>query len=305
VARYLARRIVFSVVVLFVVVTVTFFGVRLTSDPVEQLSAVGASTQDIQAVRHSLGYDRPIGIQYVEYLGKLARGDLGISLRYQQSNLTLIEGRLPYTAELAGAALLLTVLFAIPLGVVAAARRDRTADRGIQGFVALGQAVPNFVVGPLLILLFAVHLHWVPVAGVQGLGSIALPAVTLAIYPISQIARVLRASMLEVWHADYVTTARAKGLAESTVVSRHMLRNALVPMITLLGLQVAALLGGAVIVESIFGWPGLGRFAVQALLGGDYSLAQAIVVVMTAIVVLVNLATDLAYSFIDPRIKLR
>jgi peptide/nickel transport system permease protein len=305
-ALFIARRLIFSVLVLFVVITVTFFGIRLTGDPVAtQLTSVGASQQEIAQMEHALGYDRPVAVQYLDYLGKVARGNLGVSIRYQQGNLGLIKQRLPYTLELAGAALLIIFVLALPLGILAAVNRGRVVDRAVQSAVSLGQAVPSFVIGPILILVFAVRVHWFPVAGVAGVKSIVLPALTLAIYPLSQIARLLRSSMLDVWHSDFVTTARAKGAREGVVVMRHILRNALLPVLTLVGLQVAGLLGGAVIVESIFGWPGIGRFAIQALLAGDFSLAEAIVVVMTALVVTVNLLTDLAYMAVDPRIQLR
>jgi peptide/nickel transport system permease protein len=307
VLRYISRRVLLSILVVFVVASVTFFGLRLTGDPaaIAQLRAVGAPASEIAQTRHALGYDRPIPLQYLTFIKQTAEGDLGTSSSFQQRNLGLILGRLPYTLELTAAAMLLVLVLAIPLGAIAAARHGRATDRSIQTGAALGQAVPNFVIGPLLILVFAVHWQWFPVSGTGGIRALVLPALTLAIYPLSQIVRLLRNSMLEEWRSDHVATARAKGLPEHRVVTKHILRNALLPVLTLLGLQIAALMGGAVVVESIFAWPGIGRFSVQALLFGDFALAQAIVIVMTIIVVAVNLLTDIAYVYADPRIRLR
>ncbi|MEV7005052.1 ABC transporter permease [Streptosporangium sp. NPDC051022] len=305
-ATFLLRRLLLAVFVLLAVSSVTFFALRLNGDPItESLQASGASAAEISAIRHEMGYDRPIAMQYADFLAHLARGDFGDSLRYGQPAVQLIGERLGYTLELAGVALLLTLVVAIPLGILSAVRHGTVVDRLTIVLAAVGQAVPNFVVGPLLILLFGVVLGWLPVSGAEEPTALILPAVTLALYPLARVARLLRVSMIDVAGNDYVTTARAKGVAEWAVVVRHVFRNALLPVLTIVGLQIVAMLGGAVVVETVFGWPGLGTLAKDALLTSDFPLVQAIVVLIAAGVVVVNLATDIVYSVADPRIRRR
>jgi peptide/nickel transport system permease protein len=287
-------------------VTAVFFVLHATGDPLGvALLGSGASLQDIERIKHELGYDRPIFIQFVDYIAGIFQGRFGISMQYGQDSMALVLERLPYTLQLAAAALVITVVVAIPLGVLAAVRRGGVTDKFVIAFAAIGQSVPSFVVGPVLILIFAVALRWVPVAGVGSPSSIVLPAITLALFPLARVTRLVRTSMLEVLESDYVTTARAKGQREGIVIMSHAFRNALLAVITVIALQITSMIGGAVIVESVFGWPGIGSFARTALINSDFNLAQTIVIVTAAGVVIVNLLTDIAYSILDPRIGLK
>lgn len=302
--RFLLRRIALSIFVLFVVVTLTFFSLSLAGDPItNKMTLAGASAEDIKAALHALGYDRPILVRYVSFLGDLLVGDFGKSFVYGQNALDMVLQRFPYTLQLAAVSLAITIVVAIPLGVLAAVKRDTLLDRVVIAFAALGQAVPSFVVGPLLILIFAVALRMLPVSGAVAPGSLVLPAVTLSLLPIARVIRLLRGSMLDISTADFITTARSKGVRESIVIMRHMFRNALLPTVTVIGMLIADLLGGAVIVEAIFGWPGIGSLARDSLIANDFPLVQTIVILATATVVVVNTATDVVYSLIDPRIK--
>lgn len=302
--RFLLRRIALSIFVLFVVVTLTFFSLSLAGDPItNKMTLAGASAEDIKAALHALGYDRPILVRYASFLGDLLVGDFGKSFVYGQNALDMVLQRFPYTLQLAAVSLAITIVVAIPLGVLAAVKRDTLLDRVVIAFAALGQAVPSFVVGPLLILIFAVALRMLPVSGAVAPGSLVLPAVTLSLLPIARVIRLLRGSMLDISTADFITTARSKGVRESIVIMRHMFRNALLPTVTVIGMLIADLLGGAVIVEAIFGWPGIGSLARDSLIANDFPLVQTIVILATATVVVVNTATDVVYSLIDPRIK--
>lgn len=301
---YVARRLVLAALVLFAVITVTFFMLYLTGNPIAAiLRQAGSSPAAIAQVRHALGYDRPLLVQYVHFLGDLAHGDFGTSIQYGQPALTLVLQHVPYTIELAVAAMLLAMLLATPIGVSAAIHHGQFADRLLSLGVAFFQAVPSFVLGPLLILVVAVWLGALPVSGADTLASLVLPAVTLALYPATVMARLLRASVLDVADADFVVTARSKGLREARVLFIHILRNASLPALTVTGLQVAELLGGAVIVEAIFGWPGVGEFSRQALLSSDFPVIRTVILLVAVVVILINLATDLLYAVIDPRIR--
>lgn len=304
--RFLLRRTGLALFVLFAVVTVVFFVLHMTGDPIGvALLGSGASPEDIARIKHELGYDRPLIEQYLSFLGGILHGDFGNSLQYGQSSLVLAMQRLPYTLALAGVALLITIVVAVPLGILAAVSRGGAVDRIVIGLAAFGQSVPSFVVGPLLILVFAVGLRWFPVAGAGAPLAIVLPAVTLALFPLSRVMRLVRTSMLEVLGADYVTTARAKGQRESRVILNHAFRNALLAVATVIALQVTSMIGGAVIVEAVFGWPGIGSLAKDALINSDFALAQTIVIITATGVVLINLFTDIAYSLLDPRIGLK
>lgn len=304
--RFLLRRTGLALFVLFAVVTVVFFVLHMTGDPIGvALLGSGASPEDIARIKHELGYDRPLIEQYLSFLGGILHGDFGNSLQYGQSSLVLAMQRLPYTLALAGVALLITIVVAVPLGILAAVSRGGAIDRIVIGLAAFGQSVPSFVVGPLLILVFAVGLRWFPVAGAGAPLAIVLPAVTLALFPLSRVMRLVRTSMLEVLGADYVTTARAKGQRESRVILNHAFRNALLAVATVIALQVTSMIGGAVIVEAVFGWPGIGSLAKDALINSDFALAQTIVIITATGVVLINLFTDIAYSLLDPRIGLK
>ncbi|WP_404933501.1 ABC transporter permease [Nitratireductor sp. L15S-10] len=304
-ARFLARRLILAFVVVFAVASLTFFALNLSGDPISNaLSDAGASEEQIAAVRHQMGYDRPIIVRYADFIFSAGRGDFGRSIFYGEETLPLVVARFPYTMILAGVAMLITVLVAIPLGILAATFPDSLLDRTIVTLAALGQSVPIFVVGPILILIFSVHLAILPVSGAESLWSVVLPAVTLSFYPMARITRLLRASMLEVTGSEYVLTARARGFSEFRVVLRYISNNALLPVLTVLGLQLGNLLGGAVIVETVFAWPGIGSLTRDALINSDFPLAQAAVIVIAIAVVVVNFLTDVVYALVDPRIRL-
>lgn len=304
-ALFIVRRFVLSLLVLWAAVTITFFVLYLTGDPLAAiLRQAGSDPASIKAARHAYGFDRPLSVQYLLFLGHLVRGNFGISIQSAQPCLTMILQRIPATLRLTGAAVLLTTLISIPLGLLSAVKQNSVADRTAGISVGLFQSIPSFVVGPLLIYFLAVKARAFPVAGSSGFSSIILPTLTLALYPTAVVTRVLRASALEVLPLDFVTIARAKGLGEGWVLIRHVLRNALLPVLTVTGLLVAELLGGAVIVENIFAWPGLGQLSVQALLNSDFPLIRAVIIVVACAVITVNFVVDVLYGVIDPRARL-
>lgn len=304
--RYLVRRLILAAVVLWAALTLTFLVLRAGGDPITaDMMASGATPEQVQQVLHDLGYDRPLVVQYVSFLGDLLRGDLGTSLRYKTDNAELIATRAPFTLYLGLDALIFAAVFAVVFGLISARRPGGVVDRTISGATSLMLATPSFVVGLLLIMVLSVNLKWLPVSGAAQPTAVILPAITLAMAPAARFVRVLRASLIEVSHAEYIVTAKAKGVPGYLISMRHLLRNALLPFVTLMGLQVSALVGGAVVVESVFGWPGIGTLARDALTGKDYTLVQAIVVVTATTVVVVNIVTDLLYRVIDPRIQLR
>jgi peptide/nickel transport system permease protein len=275
----------------------------IPGDPVEAMLGETARAADREAMRSALGLDAPLWQQYLDYLGGLLRLDLGVSLREQRPVASILAERLPPTLVLTSAALLLAVVIAVPLGVLAARHQRGRLDGLAMGFSLLGMAVPNFWLGPLLILVFSLWLGWTPISGMQGPLSLILPAITLGTGLAAVLARMVRASLLEVMGEDYVRTARAKGLAEADVLRHHALRNAWLPVLTLLGLQLGALLGGAVITETIFAWPGIGSLLVEAIQARDFPVVQGAVLLIAALYVAVNTATDLAYLYVDPRVR--
>ncbi|HYE92884.1 MAG TPA: ABC transporter permease [Terriglobales bacterium] len=309
---YIARRLLATIPVMGVVAVVVFLMLRLTTgDPAAIIAGDYATTQDVAAIRAKLGLDQPIAKQFVLWIGRVLHGDFGESFFFKKQVAQLIVERIEPTLSLAVSTLILAVSMAVPLGVLAAWRRGTWIDRGVMGFSVLGFSVPVFVIGYLLIYLFAVQLGWLPVQGYQrlrdGFGGflerIILPSLTLAVIYVALIARITRASMLEVLEADHVRTARAKGLAELTVLMRHALRNAAVPIVTVIGLGVALLIGGVVVTESVYAIPGLGRLTVDAVLARDYPTVQAVILLFSAVYVLINLVVDLTYTFLDPRIR--
>ncbi len=302
---FMLRRLALGAFVIWAVATITFFAVHSSGDPITTgLQESGASLEEIDEVKANLGFDRPLIVQYGAFLGDAARGDFGNSFVYGSDAETIVLDRLPNTLRLAGVALLFTVVVAIPLGLLGAYLEGRTADKAVGAFTILGQSVPSFVIGPILILLFAVTWNLLPAAGDDGWTSIILPAVTLALYPASRVTRMMRTSSIRVKRLDFVDTARSKGVSEVTIVRRHIARNSMISVLTLLGLEMAGLVGGAVVVENIFGWPGIGMLARESFARSDYPIAQAIVIMVATIVVVVNLLTDLAYSIADPRIRM-
>jgi peptide/nickel transport system permease protein len=302
---YLLRRLSLMVIVLFATITVTFFMLYLTGDPIAAiLREAGTNQEQIAQIRREYGYNLPLIVQYGHFLAGLLHGNFGTSIQFGQPTLGLVLDRVPYTLELAAAAVVITAVLSIPLGLLSAVYVDTPVERTIAAPVALFQSVPSFVVGPILILVFAVNMRVFPVSGSSGPFALILPALTLALYPTAAVTRLLRASILDVLPADYVTTARAKGLREASILRRHVLRNALLPVLTVTGLMIAELLGGAVIVETIFGWPGIGQLSVAALLPSDFPLIRTVIILVATAVILINLVTDLVYTVVDPRIRL-
>ena len=302
--RYVLRRIGLLVPVVLGVVTVVFLIVHLIpGDPVEIMLGEQALAVDREALRHEMGLDKPIHLQYVAFLKGLVRGDLGQSLHTKQPVLTSIARRLPATIELAAAAMAVALLLAIPLGLLAAYKKDSLVDQGSMLFALLGISMPNFWLGPLLIIVFSLKLGWFPVSGRGSLAHVVLPAITLGTAMAAILTRMTRASTLDVIQSDYITTARAKGDRESLVVLKHAFRNALIPVVTIVGLQIGSLLAGSIITETIFAWPGIGRLTIQAINARDYPLVQGCVLIIALGYVLVNFATDLLYGLIDPRIR--
>jgi ABC-type dipeptide/oligopeptide/nickel transport system permease component len=302
--RFLTLRLLLTLAALWLVLTMVFLLMHIVpGDPVEQMLGEAARAEELAALRASLGLDQPLHIQYGRYLAGLARGDLGQSFRFQRSVLEVVLERYPATLQLALATLLVSMAIGIPAGVWAAHRRGGVADRAIGFFTLLGLSLPNFALGPVLILVFSVQLGWLPVSGREGAAHLILPAVTMGAALAAILTRMVRGSMMEELSADYVRTARAKGLRESAVLFRHAFPNALIPVITIIGLQFGTLLAGAIVTESIFAWPGVGRLTVQAIQARDYPLLQGCILIISFSYVLVNLLTDLLYGLVDPRVR--
>jgi peptide/nickel transport system permease protein len=303
-AAFLLRRLAAALGVVLAVALLTSVLIHLVpGDPVELMLGESATAGDRAALRASLGLDRPPAEQVLAQLARLARLDLGESLHSRRPVAQLVAERLPATLELAVAALAVAVALALPLGVLAARRRGGAADGAAMGLALLGLSVPSFWLGPLLILVFSVVLGWTPVSGREGLSSLVLPALTLGTGMAAVLARMLRGSLLETLSEDYVRTARAKGVPEGTVVRRHALRNAALPVVTVFGMQAGALLAGAVITETVFAWPGIGSLLVEAIQRRDYPVVQGCVLLISTGYVLVNALTDLAYAWLDPRVR--
>lgn len=302
--RYLSTRLLYTLPVVWLVVSVVFLLIHLVpGDPILQMLGEGAPAADIQAARHAYGLDRPLADQYLHYWKGVLHGDLGPSLRFNQNVGTLIAKRYPYTMQLALAALMVAVLLSIPTGIRSARHRNRWDDRLLSVVSLFGLSFPNFALGPILLLLVAVKIGWLPVSGSGSIAHLVLPAITMGSALAAILTRMVRTSMLEELGQDYIRTARAKGLPERTVVYRHALRNAMVPVITVLGLQFGALLAGAIVTETIFSWPGLGRLTVQAIGNRDYYLVQGCILAIGLTYVAVNFMTDLLYSVVNPRIR--
>jgi len=290
---------------LWLVLTLVFLMIHIVpGDPVEQMLGEGAAPGAVVQLRHALGLDLPLRVQYGHYLNGLFRGDLGQSFKFQAPVARIIFERYPATLQLAFLALMVCAAIAIPAGVLAAHRRGRLADRFVGVFTLFGLAIPNFALGPLLILLFSIVIGILPVSGRGGAASYLLPAATLGAALAAILTRMVRGAMLEELSADYIRTARAKGLGTAAVLFRHGLRNALIPIITILGLQFGTLLAGTIVTETIFSWPGVGRLTVQAISARDYPLLQGCILVISLSYVLVNLLTDVVYSLVDPRVRM-
>jgi len=302
--RYLLARILYTLPVIWLVVSLVFLLIHLVpGDPIQQMLGEGVPAADLQAARHAYGLDLPLSQQYMNYWKGVLHGNLGVSLRYNQSVAKLLGQRYPYTLQLTLAALLVAILLSIPAGVHSARRRNDWDDRTISVVSLFGLSFPNFALGPILILLFSIKLGWLPVSGAGSFAHIVLPAVTMGSALAAILTRMVRTSMLEELSQDYIRTARAKGLNETAVVYRHALRNAMIPVITVLGLQFGALLAGAIVTEKIFSWPGIGRLTIDAISNRDYYVVQGCILAIGLTYVAVNLLTDMVYSLLNPRIR--
>jgi len=303
--RFLLSRLASTLIVVLGVVTLVFLLIHLVpGDPIEVMLGESAQPTDRAALRQALGLDQPLLQQWLNYLGQLLQGNLGISLHSREPISDLLAARIPATVQLALASLLVAVLIALPLGSLAALHKDTVWDHGAMSFALIGVSVPHFWMGPLLILVFSLWLGWLPVSGHEEPLSLVLPALTLGTALAAILARMVRATLLDVLSEDYIRTARAKGLSAQAVVLHHALRNAALPLITILGLQLGTLLGGAVITEIIFAWPGLGYTLVESIQRRDYPVVQACMLLISLTYVLVNAATDVVYGWLDPRIRL-
>jgi ABC-type dipeptide/oligopeptide/nickel transport system permease component len=304
--RYFSLRLLFAVPALWLIVTMVFMLAHIVpGDPVQQMLGEGARAEDLQQLRHSLGLDVPVSAQYWHYLGGIVRGDLGESFRFREPVTRVVLSHYPATLELAIVALLVCVAIGIPAGLLAAEQRGSSTDRAVGFFTLLGLSVPNFALGPVLILVFSVLLGWLPVSGRGGALHLILPAITLGAALAAILTRMVRISVIEELSSDYVRTARAKGLSPPAVLFRHAFRNALIPILTILGLQFGTLLAGTIVTETIFSWPGIGRLTVQAIGARDYPLLQGCIILIAVSYVLVNLLTDAVYALVDPRVRLR
>jgi peptide/nickel transport system permease protein len=303
-ARYLVRRLLLTIPVLFGVATLVFALIHLVpGDPAQSMLGEGATQEEVVKLRESLGLDDPLLAQYRTFLTGVVRGDFGTSFRYNTPVTTQILARLPNTAMLALAAMLVAMLFAIPLGIVAAVFRGTSIDHAAMAAALIGISMPNFWLGPLLAILFAVQLGWLPVSGTGSVWHLVLPAVTLGAALSAILARMTRASLLEELRELYVLAARARGLSRRRAVLRHAFRNSLIPIVTIIGLQFGAVLTGTIITETIFAWPGVGRLLIQAISFRDYPLVQGCILFISVTYVAMNLLTDLTYGFLDPRIR--
>jgi len=303
---FFLRRVALVIPTIVGAVTLVFFFLHLIpGDPVEVMLGETAQQADKERLREELGLNLPLYVQYGRFIVGVAQGDLGESYFYRRPVAQVIAGRVPATVELALAAFLVAGVIAIPLGIVAALREGTVVDNASVLFSLVGVSMPNFWLGPLLIILFSIQLGWFPVSGRGGVGSLVLPAVTLGTALAAVLSRMTRASLLERLGEDYLTVARAKGLPEWKVILKHALRNALIPIITVMGLQFGALLSGAIITENVFSWPGIGTLLINAIAARDYPLVQGCVLFITLSYVFVNLVTDLLYGWVDPRIRVR
>lgn len=301
---YISRRVLETAVTALGVVTVVFFLIRLSGDPVLLMVPLGTSQAEVDILRSSLGFDQPVFVQYLTYLRDIVTGSFQESLIFGVSSMDIVMERVPSTALLAFTSLIVSVVVGCLLGLIAALKRGKAADTSVLVASSVGQAMPSFWVGILLILVFSVSLSWFPPVGSGSVAHLVLPTVTLAIYSIASIARMFRSSLLAAMSQDYVRTAVSKGLSRSRVLGRHIIPNALLPVITIVGLQAGTLLGGAIVTEVVFAWPGVGQLTVTSINNRDFPLVQSSVLFIAVAFVLINLLTDLFYALADPRIRL-
>ena len=304
-AEYLVRRAIHSVFVILAVLIFVFLIIHLTGDPASLALGMDSTAEEIEEFRQQMGFDKPLYVQFFNFLkGVILEGNFGISLRYSEPALPIALKRVPATLELTAAAMLIAILVGVPCGVFSALKRKSILDVGLRILGLLGQSAPVFWLGIMLIMIFAVKLRLFPSSGTdEGIISLILPAVTLSNYSAASVLRLLRSSVLDISTQDYVRTARAKGVPEWVVILKHIVRNSMLPVVTLVGLQFGTLLGGAVITETIFAWPGIGRLVVQAIYNRDIFLIQASVFIIALMFVVLNFLIDVLYTFLDPRIR--
>lgn len=301
--RLILARLLQVPVVILAMSLLVFVFLNASGDPAQMLMPIEASPEDLERMRRSLGLDQPLYVQYWNFLINALQGDFGVSIRSRQPAIDTVLNALPATLELALAAMIVSTAISIPLGIAAAVKRDTPIDTAATVVAVLGQSMPVFWLGILLILVFSVTLHWLPVSGRGSWQALILPAVTLGWYMNALMTRLTRSSMLEVLSEPYIRTARAKGLPARTIIMRHAFRNARIPIITVWGLQVGAMLTGTVVTETVFSWPGLGRASIHAVLGRDFPVVMASIALFTLIFVMINLIVDLTYYALDPRIR--
>jgi len=301
---YIARRALHGAIVLLGVSIVVFLLMHLSGDPVAVLLPLDTPPEQVEAFRHEMGFDRPLPVQYVIFLSRAVRGDFGYSYHYRTDAMTIVLERMPATLKLTVSALFVALIVSIPAGILAALNRGKISDIVIRVSVLLGQAVPGFWLALVLIMIFGVRLRWLPVSGAEGWQSLVLPAIVAGSFSMATITRLLRGNLLETPGENYIQTARSKGLPRRMIITRHALKNAAIPVVTVIGLQMGWLLGGAVIAEVVFAYPGMGRLAVTAISYRDVPVIQSFVAITATIVVIINLIVDVAYSWLDPRIRL-
>jgi len=302
---FIGYRLFRALITLWIVSTVVFVVMRLSGDPVPLLLPPDAPRSEVFRVRAELGLDRPLPVQYGVFLGNVLRGDFGRSIHFREPASRVVMGYLPATLELGLTAFLFAVVVAVPVGLLSAVRRNTFLDHASMGVALVGQSAPTFFIGILFILLLSLKGGWFPTSGRGTWAHLALPALTLALFTMASVARLTRSAVLEVLHADYIRTARAKGLAELLVVAKHTFKNAAIPIVTITGLQFGTLLGGAVVTETVFAWPGIGRLAIQSIYNRDYPVVQCAVFLSAVLFIVLNFLIDLIYGFLDPRIRSR
>jgi peptide/nickel transport system permease protein len=301
--RYLIRRLGRTVFALWGISTIVFVVLRLSGDPAVLLLPQEASVEDVMRLRQDLGLDDPLLLQYLRFLGNSVLGNFGESLRHREPAMALVRSHLWATLELSFAAFFVAAVVAVPIGVLAAVKPNSLYDHAVMTLALIGQSAPTFWIGIMLILGLGLGLRWFPIGGRGTLAHLVMPAITLGAFAMASIARLTRSAMLEVLRLDYINTARAKGLSDACVVWKHGLKNAAIPVVTIMGLQFGALLGGAVVTETVFSWPGIGRLAIQGIYNRDYPVVQASVFIAAVFFVLINFVVDLLYTVLDPRIR--
>lgn len=300
---FLIYRLFRLLIALWCVVTVVFVVMRLSGDPVPLLLPPDAPIAEMERLRHDMGLDRPIYVQYGVFINQAVQGDFGRSIHFRTSAMQVVWERVPATLELAFVSFVCALVVAIPAGVVSAIRRGSVYDNIVMGVALVGQAAPTFYIGIMLILVCSLRLNLFPTSGRGGWQNLVLPGVTLGAFAMASIARITRSAVLEIMRADYIRTARAKGLPEFWTLAKHIMRNAAIPIVTIVGLQLGNLLGGAVVTETIFSWPGIGRLAIQSIYNRDYPIVQSCVFITAAMFVILNLLVDMAYGILDPRVR--